>query len=202
MKADVAPRAYRMDARAASAQATRERILDVAYGQFMDRWYDEVTLRDLAKEAGVALQTVVNHFGSKEQLFFAVADRFSATIAGLRGNVMPDDIGGAAAALVADYEQTGDTGVRMLALEERVPAIAEGLAVGRRHHRAWVERTFPGTFSHLQGAHRRRCLAELLSVTDVLNWKLLRRDRGLSRAQTTDAIRELLEAVHDHHKER
>ena len=201
MKADAAPRAYRMDARAASTEATRERVLDAAYRQFMDRWYDEVTLRDLAREAGVALQTVVNHFGSKEDLFFAVADRFSATIAGLRGGVEPDDIGGAAAALVADYEQTGDTGVRMLALEERVPAIAEGLATGRRKHREWVERTFPAILSDLRGAHRRRCLAELLCVTDVLTWKLLRRDQGLSRAQTEEGIRELIQAVHDQHKE-
>jgi AcrR family transcriptional regulator len=190
-----------MDARAASTEATRERILDVAYAQFMDRWYDEVTLRDLAREAGVALQTVVNRFGSKENLFFAVVDRYGATIAQLRGGAGPDDIPGAAAALAADYEQTGDTGVRMLALEERVPTIAEVLAMGRRQHRAWVERTFPGLLSPLRGAHRRRALTELLSITDVLTWKLLRRDHGLSRAQTEEAIRELLQAVHDQHKE-
>jgi AcrR family transcriptional regulator len=196
-----ASRPYRMDARAAAAEATRERILDIAYGQFMERWYDEVTLRDTAKEAGVALQTVVNHFGTKENLFSAVAERFSASIAETRGGVLPDDIAGAAAALVADYEQTGDTNMRMLALEERVPAVAEGLASGRRSHREWVERIFPAALSTLRGAHRRRCLAELLTITDVLTWKMLRRDHGLSRAQAEDAIRELLEAVDDHHKE-
>jgi AcrR family transcriptional regulator len=200
VKAD--PRPYRMDARAAATQATRDRILDMAYMQFLERWYDEVTLRDLAREAGVALQTVVNHFGSKENLFFAVAERFSASIAETRGGVVPDDIAGAARALVADYEQTGDTNLRMLALEERVPAVAEGLASGRRSHREWVERIFPAALSELRGAHRRRCLAELLTITDVLTWKLLRRDHGLSRAQTADAMRGLLEAVHHHHKER
>jgi AcrR family transcriptional regulator len=201
MKVKVDPRPYRMDARAAAAQATRARILDIAYTQFLDRWYDEVTLRDTAKEAGVALQTVVNHFGTKENLFSAAAERFSASIAETRGGVLPDDISGAAAALVADYEQTGDTNLRMLALEERVPAVAEGLASGRRIHREWVERIFPTALSNLRGARRRRCLAELLTITDVLTWKMLRRDHGLSRAQTADAIRELLEAVHNHHKE-
>jgi AcrR family transcriptional regulator len=201
MNVKAASRPYRMDARAAAAEATRERILDIAYGQFMERWYDEVTLRDTAKEAGVALQTVVNHFGTKENLFSAVTERFSASIAETRGGVLPDDIAGAAAALVADYEQTGDTNLRMLALEERVPAVAEGLASGRRSHREWVERIFPTALSNLRGAHRRRCLAELLTITDVLTWKMLRRDHGLSRAQTVDAIRDLLEAVHDHHKE-
>jgi AcrR family transcriptional regulator len=201
MNVKAASRPYRMDARAAAAEATRERILDIAYGQFMERWYDEVTLRDTAKEAGVALQTVVNHFGTKENLFSAVTERFSASIAETRGGVLPDDIAGAAAALVADYEQTGDTNLRMLALEERVPAVAEGLAAGRRSHREWVERILPTVLSNLRGADRRRCLAELLTITDVLTWKLLRRDHGLSRSQTADAIRDLLEAVHDHHKE-
>jgi AcrR family transcriptional regulator len=190
-----------MDARAAATEATRERILDVAYTQFRERWYDEVTLRDLAKEAGVALQTVVNHFGTKENLFFAVADRFSAKIADIRGAVRPDDIGGAVAALVRDYDQTGDTALRALALEERFPTVAEALTGGRRNHREWVERTFPGILAGLRGAQRRRCLAQLLSTTDVLTWKLLRRDHGLSRAQTEEALRELLQAINEHHKE-
>src|SRR4051812_28454093 len=132
-------RQYRMEARATAAEATRERILDVAYTQFTQRWYDEVTLRDLAKEAGVALQTVVNHFGTKENLFFAVTERFSASIAETRGGVAADGIPGAAAALVEDYEETGDTNLRALALEDRVPALAEVLAIGRRIHREWVE---------------------------------------------------------------
>jgi AcrR family transcriptional regulator len=191
-----------MDSRAAAAEATRERIVAAAYEQFLESWYDEVTLRDLAQRAGVALQTVVNHFGTKENLFFAVSERFSAQIAELRAGVRPDDPAGAAAALVGDYEVTGDAGLRALALEERVPVVAEGLAAGRRSHREWVERTFPTVLSGLRGPHRRRCLAELLTVTDLLTWKMLRRDHGLSRAQTEEAIRELLEAVHDRHEGR
>jgi AcrR family transcriptional regulator len=194
-------RPYRMDSRAAAVGATRERIVDVAYEQFMEHWYDEVTLRDLAQRADVALQTVVNHFGTKENVFYAVSERFSARIADLRGEVRPNDLKGAAAALVGDYDLTGDAGLRALALEERVPVVAEALAGGRRNHREWVERTFPGVLSGLRGARRRRCLAQLLSVTDLLTWKMLRRDQGLSRAQTEEAIRELLEAVHDQHKE-
>ena len=194
-------RSYRMGSRAAAAEATRDRIVTVAYDLFMERWYDEVTLRDLAHRAGVALQTVVNHFGTKENVFYAVSQRFSARIADLRGEVRPNDLKGAAAALVGDYDLTGNAGLRALALEERVPVVAEALAGGRRNHREWVERTFPGVLSGLRGARRRRCLAQLLSVTDLLTWKMLRRHQGLSRAQTEEAIRELLEAIHEHHKE-
>jgi len=34
-----------------------------------------------------------------------------------------------------------------------------------------------------------------VAVTDVYTWKLLRRDRGLGRAQAETAIRELLEPI-------
>ena len=192
-------RPYRMDSRAAAAEATRERIVEAAYEQFLEQWYDEVTLRDLARRAGVALQTVVNHFGTKENVFLAVSERFSARIAELRGGARPDDPRAAAATLVGDYEVTGDAGLRALALEERVPVVADALAAGRQNHREWVERTFPALLSGLAGARGRRCLAELLTVTDLLTWKMLRRDQGLSRAQTEEAIRELLEAVYERH---
>ena len=138
----------------------------------------------------------------KENLFFAVAERFSATIAETRGGVLPDDIAGAAAALVADYEQTGDANLRMLgARGARARGRGRPRRLGAGATASGWSASFPAALSNLRGARRRRCLAELLTITDVLTWKLLRRDHGLSRAQTVEAIRELLEAVHDHHKE-
>jgi AcrR family transcriptional regulator len=64
-----------MHARAAAAQKTRERIVDAAIELFVTRWYDEVTLREVASRSGVSLQTVVNHFGSKERLLAEVVRR-------------------------------------------------------------------------------------------------------------------------------
>ena len=37
--------------------------------------------------------------------------------------------------------------------------------------------------------------AELVAICDLYTWKLLRRDLGLSRRQTEDAIREMLEGI-------
>ena len=62
-----------MATRAAAVEATRERILDAACDAFLASWYDEVTLRGVAVAADVALQTLVNHFGSKEALYGAAA---------------------------------------------------------------------------------------------------------------------------------
>lgn len=71
-------RPYRQTARAAAAAATRERILDVATEQFLERYYDEVTLAAIAKQAGVSQQTVINHFKSKEGLLEVAVERLGA----------------------------------------------------------------------------------------------------------------------------
>ena len=69
---------------------------------------------------------------------------------------------------------------------------------GRRGHQDWVERVFAGALTGLRGVARKRRVAQLVAATDVYTWKLLRRDKELSREQTITAIRELLEALHDH----
>ena len=60
-----AAKPYNMELRAAAAEATRERILVAAAEVFLERWYDDVTLAELAKRAGVSGQTVINHYGGK-----------------------------------------------------------------------------------------------------------------------------------------
>ena len=185
-----------MSTRAAAVEVTRERILQAACDAFMQSWYDEVTLRDIAAGAGVALQTLVNHFGSKEALFGAAAERISDTISTLRWSVAVGDVKGAATTLVDDYEQTGDFTLRTLAIEERAPVVQPLIARGRRGHQEWVEHVFAAALAELRGVDRKRRVAQLVVATDVFTWKLLRRDKRLSRDQTITAIRELVEALH------
>jgi AcrR family transcriptional regulator len=174
-----------MRARAAAAEATRLRILDAASREFLDRWYDEVTLGDVAGRAGVSTQTVINHFGSKEELFLAAVDTLSEGILERRNQARPGQIGRAVEALVADYEVTGDATIRLLALEERVPPLAAGVARGRANHRAWVEEMIGGG----------PLLPLLVVATDVYTWKLLRRDQGLSQARTAAAMTHMIDAL-------
>jgi len=49
---------------------TRAEIRTAAQRLFAERGFDGVTSADVAAAAGVAVQTVFNHFGSKEDLFF------------------------------------------------------------------------------------------------------------------------------------
>jgi AcrR family transcriptional regulator len=58
------------DRRAAKKAQTRELIRRVAQNLFEVRGFDTVTIADVAKQADVAVQTVFNHFATKEELFF------------------------------------------------------------------------------------------------------------------------------------
>jgi AcrR family transcriptional regulator len=176
---------YSMELRAAAAEATRERILAAAAELFLERWYDDITIASVARRAGVSGQTVVNHFGGKDQLATACFDFLGAQMVQRRYMPEPGDVEGAIEALVEDYEITGDAVIRMLALEEKVPALAPLLNRGRESHREWVQTMF--------GAPER--VAELVVATDVYTWKLLRRDQCLSREDTLAAMRRMVEAL-------
>jgi AcrR family transcriptional regulator len=178
---------YNMELRAAGVEATRERILTAAADVFLERWYDDVTLAELAKSAGVSGQTVINHYGGKERLATAAYEYLGKQITLRRYTPEPGDVKGAVEALVEDYEITGDAVVRMLALEEKVATLGPLLEHGRRGHREWVETMFQAP----------ELVPELIVATDVYAWKLLRRDQGLGREETAAAIRHMVQAILD-----
>lgn len=196
-----ANRTYDMATRTVSSDATRARIVDAAFGLFAAEHYEDVTLRRIAAAAGVAVQTIVNHFGTKEGVFAEVVERFSADISSRRDPVAPGDVRRAVAALVTDYEITGDPTIRALAIEDRVAAVGPALHRGRASHRDWVQRMFPAALEGLARRERRRRVAQLVAVTDVFIWRLLRRDQGLSRAETVVAMTEMVQSLHPEPKE-
>jgi AcrR family transcriptional regulator len=58
------------DRRARKKAQTREAVRTVAQRLFAERGFEAVTIADVAREADVAVQTVFNHFATKEDLFF------------------------------------------------------------------------------------------------------------------------------------
>lgn len=181
--------------REAAGEATRSRILTAAREAFSRHWYDDVTLRAVARDAGVALQTVVNHFGSKEALYTAANERLAESIDSARWVVAPGEIDRAVEILVKDYERTGDNTIRSLAVEAKVPEVKPWIDLGRKRHQEWVEHVFAEALHGLPAADHERRVAQLVVATDVYTWKLLRRDKGLSRRETLRAMRELVGAV-------
>ena len=70
--------------------------------------------------------------------------------------------------------------------------VTNTVEAGRRYHAAWVERAFSPLMLKLPPAVRRRRLGQLVAVTDIYQWKVLRRDVGLSRAEVEASLRELI----------
>ena len=58
------------DRRARKKAQTRTQVRDTAQRLFAERGFDVVTIADIARAADVAVQTVFNHFATKEELFF------------------------------------------------------------------------------------------------------------------------------------
>lgn len=181
-----------MGARADAVAATRARILDAATACFWGAPTTAIPLDEVAEAADVSVQTVLRHFGSRDSLLAAAAERESARVEAQRGAVTPGDVEGAVRVLLDHYEEMGERALRLLAEEQRNPALTPMADIGRTGHRAWCRRVFADVLEPLQGVARDRRLAQLVAVCDVQTWKLLARDAGLSRRQTELAIRELL----------
>ena len=181
-----------MAARAEAAEVTLKRILEVALRLFTDHPYDDVSLEQVAAEAGVAKRTVLRRFGSKEALFGEamivardemIADRQTAPVG---------DVPGVVANVVGQYERWGANRLRLLEQEDRIPLVAEWVRGGREWHQGWVERVFAPQLKGLRGAARRRRFAALVVLTDVYTWRLLRLDLQLSRADCERTLVDLI----------
>jgi len=185
-------RRYRLGRRAVSASANGESILAAARKLFGEIRYDQVSLDDVAGQAGVTERTVVRRFGSKEQLFGAVGAERAASIRRARDEVPAGDIPEAVRLLVGTYEDWGDEVLHLLAQERGLAGVNNTVEAARRYHSAWVERAFCPLLRDLPPAVRRRRIGELVAVTDIYCWKVLRRDVGLSRAEVETSLRELI----------
>jgi AcrR family transcriptional regulator len=181
-----------MVARAEMAAATRERLVASAWRHFSDRPFERVRLSAVADDAGVSVQTLHAHFGTKDALFVA-AWNWMATPEGARRDQAPiGDIRAAVRVLYDSYDRDGDAVLRLLAQEERIPAVHRMAEEGRRWHRNWVERTLDPLLEGLSGADRERRLVALVVATDLLVWKLLRREMALGRAAAERIVTDMV----------
>lgn len=184
-------RPYRMTARRAAVEATRDRICEATVDLWLEVPYDDMTLDEIADRAGVTRQTVLRHFESKDKLVLAAAAWFGPQIDALV-EVDPGDVATAVDATVARYELMGDANVRMLEVEARFDEVHRLLELGRADHRAWLERTFADDLAAARAATRSTIVDALHAATDVTVWKLLRRDLERSQAATTAVMRRLV----------
>ena len=183
-----------MRARAEAVEATRERIDRAAMQRFLAEPYEDVTIASVARDAGVSHQTLLNHFESKDGLFAAAAERFSADLAASREGSATSDPESVVALLMEQFECSGDGNVRLALLHERIEAVRAGLDQGRANHQGWLAEVFEDRLPS-DPAERRRTLAALHAATDVYTWKLLRRDLGHGRRATQRIMTDMVRAI-------
>ncbi len=188
-------RQYRMDIRARRSEQTAKRIRDVALERFLTRSYDEVTLAEVAETAGVTVPTLIAHFGRKEDLFAAVLEDWGGRMVESRDEAPVGDHMGAIRNLLDHYDTEGNRILYLLAEEDRFPAVRAMTDEGRKFHREWVERVFEPSLKSLRDARREQLVVQLIVATDLLAWKLMRRDMRLSRRRTEAAIVQMVDAL-------
>lgn len=181
-----------MRARAEAAAATRSRILRAVLDLHVERFHDQITLEDVAGRAGVTVQTVLRHFGTRDRLIAAAAEQATSEVVAQRSSAPVGDVDGAVENLVEHYEEWGRSALRLLAQEERVPQLRVLADGGRAAHYAWVERTFGPSLAETSDALLR---PKLIALTDVFTWKLLRLDLGLDRSETASALASMIGVV-------
>lgn len=185
-------RPYIMKARAEAAAATRERILASARALLLERSFTDATVEAVAEGADTTVRTVLRLFAGKEVLFAQALHTL-----GEYGHapIVHGDPASMVSGIFDFYEKVGDTVIRWLADEQRVPAMREHLQIGRRHLRAWVAEAFSPTLSRLDGRPRERLHDALILALDVYAWKLLRRDFGLERREAEAVVRATVQAL-------
>jgi AcrR family transcriptional regulator len=181
-----------MHARAESSAKSRERILDAVIALSQERLSLEIVLADVAERAGVSVQTMLRHFAGRQALFEQAQSRRLAEVRAAR--VTPvGDVASAIRTIVAFYDQTGEWSLRLQAQEHSDALIRQRVELGRKLHREWVEEVFAPL---LAGRRDRAELVDLLVVTtDVLTWKILRRDGDMDIPTTCKRMLRLVRAI-------
>jgi AcrR family transcriptional regulator len=182
-------RPYVMRARAEAAAATRDRILASARELLVTHSFEEMTIDAIADGAETTTRTVLRIFRSKEELF---AEALHSLGQLGQAPITPGNLDAQVSGTYDFYEKVGDTVIRWLADEPRIPAMQEHLSIGRQHLRAWVAEAFAPTLNRLQGDARKELHDALIVAFDVYTWKLLRRDFGLSRRAAQARIKRIV----------
>ncbi|GAA3576623.1 hypothetical protein GCM10022197_37300 [Microlunatus spumicola] len=188
-------RPYAMSVRAQRAEETADRVLDATLVEYARTPYDLVRLDEVARSAGVTVQTVLRRFGSKAGLVVALAARELGRIATSRSAGLGAPAPVLLHALVEHYETYGDLIAKMYADAGRVEGLAEVARQGREHHVAWCTAAFGSLLKGVPDEDRRRRAAQVVTVCDATTWQILRREQGLPEEQVELALAELLHAV-------
>ena len=183
-----------MGARAQAVAETRQAVMRATIDRYVLSGIEGLTLDDIAEQAGVTVQTILRHFGSKEGLVTSTVEFARADILRARRVEPAGDARGAIKKLLATYETFGELNWQLLRDEARDPTIHAVLMEARATHRSWLKQVFA---AHLacRGSQRLQRVELLFAATDFYVWKLYRRDLAQSAARTQQRIWDAVESL-------
>jgi AcrR family transcriptional regulator len=190
------PRQYRQETRALTAEAHQRAVRDAAVHRLRtERRLAEVTLEDIARDAGVTVRTVLRQYGSKDKLLKAAFLEVGRQVEAARPNSPPGDVDAALKALLQQYEAEGDLNARVVSEEHEIPILHRLLQHARASHRRWLQTIFGPLLANRTPDEQEVCITALYAATEVQLWKVLRRDLRQSAEQTARIIRRLIDGV-------
>ncbi len=185
-------RPYRQVARAQTAAATRQRILDATEALLREHTARAVAITTVAQAADTTVPTVLRHFATKDILVWSALAAALTRIRAARPRMTAGDHLGAARVLAEEYERDAPL---LGAAETALPDARRELEAASRLHRDWLARTFARSLSPLPPVVHRRRLAQLVAVSGPEPWRVLRETERLGPRQAQAALAELLRAL-------
>jgi len=89
------------------AKTRKDRIMDAALRIFAEKGFQNATITEISKEAGVSEATIYEYFGTKEDLLFAIPEKISNETFDETSKVIPfiKDVEGKMRAMLLSYVQ-------------------------------------------------------------------------------------------------
>jgi AcrR family transcriptional regulator len=139
---------YKSERRQQQAETTRRDILRAARRLFADRGYSATSMADIAREAGIAVQTIYASCGPKRDLVLALVDTIddeadvAALARRLAGSNEPAEIISLGVRVTRQLnERCGDIISALLSAAPIEPDAAAAAEEGKRRHRDGTART-------------------------------------------------------------
>lgn len=186
-------RAYHSPLRQAHAEVTRQLVLDAAIDLLVEEGADALSLRAIARRAGVSAPTVSRYFPDNDALLVGLDERVTERLGITRG---PRDAAEMVRAVRNVYLGM-DAQERTMRAFLRAPA---SRALGVRRRRVWLESAFGPELADLSQADRGKVLAVLQLFYSSRTWEQfrdvwdLRGDDAASAAHW--AVCALIDAAH------
>ena len=187
----------RVDGRHARSARTRDAIVDTVL-RAIRKQGTVPTSAEIATLAGVTQRTLFNNFEDVDALLEAAIARQVAHVIDLLPHPAPD---GAASVRITRYVQElaalldEIAAVRWIVVTQSNDALRAGLARVREATRQRLSALLAPELERCTGSARMDLLDAAEMITDPMSWRLLRRQRRLSRTAATRVMRKALLAL-------